>query len=165
MLAQAQASSGAATSRFSLGQILRRSARLRGNALAIADIERELTWNAFEQRVMKLAGALRALGLKPGDRVAILAQNSHRYLETLFAVPWAGGVVAPFALAAMVIGAGSGSTAAGSGSAAASTTTGSGSGTRVNSALRNSSIPLPVAALVSTNGVSPPMLSGSTLRP
>jgi long-chain acyl-CoA synthetase len=95
MLAQAQASSGAATSRFSLGQILRRSARLRGNALAIADIERELTWNAFEQRVMKLAGALRALGLKPGDRVAILAQNSHRYLETLFAVPWAGGVVAP----------------------------------------------------------------------
>ena len=84
-----------AISRFSLGQILRRSARLRGNSLAIADIERELTWNMFERRVMKLAGALRALELEPGDRVAILAENSHRYLETLFAVPWAGGVVAP----------------------------------------------------------------------
>jgi long-chain acyl-CoA synthetase len=95
MLARAEAGSGAATSNVSLGQILRRSARLRGNSLAIADLERELTWNAFEQRVMKLAGALRTLGLKPGDRVAILAQNGHRYLETLFAVPWAGGVVAP----------------------------------------------------------------------
>ena len=76
MLAQAEATPGAAISRFSLGQILRRSARLRGSSLAIADIERELTWDAFEQRVMKLAGALRALGIKPGDRVAILARTA-----------------------------------------------------------------------------------------
>lgn len=95
MLARVEVGSGTAISQLSLGQILRRSARLRGNALAIADPERELTWNAFEQRVMKLAGALRALGLQRGDRVAIVAQNGHRYLETLFAVPWAGGVVAP----------------------------------------------------------------------
>jgi long-chain acyl-CoA synthetase len=95
MLARTQPDSGTAVSQFSLGQILRRSTRLRGNALAVADLERELTWNDFEQRVMRVAGALRALGLQPGDRVAILAQNGHRYLEMLFAVPWAGGVVTP----------------------------------------------------------------------
>jgi long-chain acyl-CoA synthetase len=95
MLARMEAGSGTAVSQFSLGQILRRSTRLRGNALAVADLERELTWNAFQQRVMKLAGALRGLGLQPGDRVAILAQNGHRYLELLFAVPWAGGVATP----------------------------------------------------------------------
>jgi long-chain acyl-CoA synthetase len=102
-----EANAAAAGSQLSLGQILRRSARLRGNSLAIADCECELTWNAFEQRVMRFAGALRAIGLTPGDRVAILAQNSHRYLETLFAVPWAGGVIAPlnFRLATTELGA------------------------------------------------------------
>jgi len=88
--------------RLSLGQILRRSARLRGPALAVADDERELSWSQFAGRVARLAGALKALGLTPGGRVAILAENSHRYLESLFAVPWAGGVATPlnFRLAA-----------------------------------------------------------------
>ena len=87
---------------LSLGQILRRSVRLRGTALAVADDECELSWSQLALRVAKLAGALKALGLMPGGRVAILAENSHRYLETLFAVPWAGGVVTPlnFRLAA-----------------------------------------------------------------
>jgi long-chain acyl-CoA synthetase len=44
---------------------------------------------------MKLAGALRGLGLGPGGRVAILALNSDRFLEYLYAVPWAGGIVVP----------------------------------------------------------------------
>ena len=64
--------------RLSLGQILRRSARLRGPALAVADDERELSWSQFAGRVARLAGALKALGLTPGGRVAILAENSHR---------------------------------------------------------------------------------------
>ena len=87
---------------LSLGQILRRSVRLRGTALAVADDECELSWSQLALRVAKLAGALKALGLMPGGRVAILAENSHRYLETLFAVPSAGGVVTPlnFRLAA-----------------------------------------------------------------
>ena len=80
---------------LSLGQLLRRSARLRGASLAVADPERELSWTAFEHRVMRLAGAFRAMGLAPGDRVAMLAQNSHRYLETFFAAAWAGGEFTP----------------------------------------------------------------------
>jgi acyl-CoA synthetase (AMP-forming)/AMP-acid ligase II len=46
-------------------------------------------------RVARLGGALRQLGLQDGDRVAVLALNSDRYLETMMAVPWAGGVVTP----------------------------------------------------------------------
>jgi acyl-CoA synthetase (AMP-forming)/AMP-acid ligase II len=42
-----------------------------------------------------LAGVLQHLGMQAGDRVAILAQNSDRYLEYQMAVPWAGGVLNP----------------------------------------------------------------------
>jgi fatty-acyl-CoA synthase len=40
-----------------------------------------------------LAGALTALGVKPGDRVAVLDWDSHRYLECFFAVPMIGAVL------------------------------------------------------------------------
>ena len=42
-----------------------------------------------------LAGALLALGLDKGDRVAILANNGQRYIETYMGVPAAGLVVVP----------------------------------------------------------------------
>ena len=38
---------------------------------------------------------LRSLGANPGDRVAILSQNSDRYLELYLATAWAGAVVVP----------------------------------------------------------------------
>jgi long-chain acyl-CoA synthetase len=57
--------------------------------------DRRHTWSELGSRVMKLAGALRGLGLGPGGRVAILALNSDRFLEYLYAVPWAGGIVVP----------------------------------------------------------------------
>jgi acyl-CoA synthetase (AMP-forming)/AMP-acid ligase II len=46
-------------------------------------------------RVARLAGALREVGVRSGDRVGMLALNSDRYHEYLLAVPWAGGVVNP----------------------------------------------------------------------
>src|SRR5258708_3986765 len=47
------------------------------------------------QRVAKLAGGLRSLGVHDGERVAILSLNSDRYLESLYAIPWANGVLNP----------------------------------------------------------------------
>ena len=49
----------------------------------------------FVDRVARLAGALRQLGVNSGDRVAILSLNSDRYFEYLFAVPWADAVLNP----------------------------------------------------------------------
>lgn len=46
-------------------------------------------------RVARFAAALSGIGLREGDRVAILALNSDRYLEYYLAVPWIGTVVNP----------------------------------------------------------------------
>ncbi|MFD6452344.1 AMP-binding protein, partial [Nocardia sp. NPDC060220] len=46
-------------------------------------------------RIARLAGALRELGVGAGDRVGIYALNSDRYHELLMAVPWADAVVNP----------------------------------------------------------------------
>ncbi|APW40984.1 fatty-acid--CoA ligase [Rhodoferax koreense] len=54
---------------------------------------RRKTFAQFADRVARFAGALRALGLQPGDRVGIMALNSDRYVEFFYAVWWAGGVV------------------------------------------------------------------------
>jgi long-chain acyl-CoA synthetase len=42
-----------------------------------------------------LAAGLAAFGLERGDRVAIIAHNSDLYIETYYAVAWAGGVSVP----------------------------------------------------------------------
>jgi long-chain acyl-CoA synthetase len=76
-------------------QGLKRAAQVNRHGLATIDGGRKQTWEEFEQRVAKLAGALRALGLESGGRVAILSFNSDRYLEYFFAVPWAGGIIVP----------------------------------------------------------------------
>ncbi|RYF30142.1 MAG: long-chain-fatty-acid--CoA ligase, partial [Comamonadaceae bacterium] len=57
--------------------------------------ERERTFTVFADRVARLAGALQALGMQAGDRVAMLSLNSDRYLEYQMAIPWAGGVLNP----------------------------------------------------------------------
>src|SRR3954466_13589693 len=44
-------------------------------------------------RVARLAGALRSLGLKPGDRVAVVARNCPDYVELLYAI-WHAGLAA-----------------------------------------------------------------------
>ncbi|MCK5913708.1 MAG: AMP-binding protein, partial [Desulfuromusa sp.] len=45
------------------------------------------TYAEFRQRVSKLANALTAIGVKPGDTVAVMDWDSHRYLECFYAIP------------------------------------------------------------------------------
>ncbi|MFO1273425.1 MAG: AMP-binding protein [Rubrivivax sp.] len=56
---------------------------------------RKRSWREVGERVPRLAGALRALGIEGGAFVAALGMNSDRYVELFFAVPWAGGAFAP----------------------------------------------------------------------
>ncbi len=56
---------------------------------------RQRDWSEVGERVPRAAAGLASLGLEHGMTVAVLAMNSDRYLELFFAVPWAGGIVAP----------------------------------------------------------------------
>lgn len=53
------------------------------------------TYAQFAGRVGRLAGALRKLGIQPGDRVAFLSTNCHRLLEAYYGVLEAGAVLLP----------------------------------------------------------------------
>ncbi|MEW6113314.1 MAG: AMP-binding protein, partial [Thermodesulfobacteriota bacterium] len=51
------------------------------------------TYRDFYERIHRLAGGLSALGVGPGDTVAVLDWDSHRYLECFFAVPMMGAIL------------------------------------------------------------------------
>src|ERR1700757_2029916 len=51
------------------------------------------TYGEMVPRINRLAGVLKRLGVKPGDRVASLAFNNHRHLELYYAVPCMGAVL------------------------------------------------------------------------
>jgi long-chain acyl-CoA synthetase len=74
---------------------LRRAQQLAADKVGVIDGDRRFTFGELAQRCAKLAGGLRALGLESGDRVAILANNSHQYIETYVGVPAGGLVVVP----------------------------------------------------------------------
>jgi fatty-acyl-CoA synthase len=51
------------------------------------------TYRQMKERVKRLANVLVGLGVKPGDTVAVMDWDSHRYLECFFAVPMIGAVL------------------------------------------------------------------------
>ncbi|HSI55446.1 MAG TPA: AMP-binding protein, partial [Ramlibacter sp.] len=66
---------------FYMTQALHRAMQQRPAAVATVFGERQRTWRELGERVARLAAGLRALGVAPGDRVAMLSLNSDRYLE------------------------------------------------------------------------------------
>lgn len=81
--------------RVRLTQCLQRAARLKPDGVATIDGERRRTWGELRDRVARLAGGLRGLGVGEGDRVALLAWNCDSYLEAYYAVLWGGAVLMP----------------------------------------------------------------------
>ena len=76
-------------------QPLQRNLQQIPDEIATVDGERRHTWAELVDRVARLAGGLRALGVEPGDRVAVVGLNSDRHFEVFFAVPWCGAVIVP----------------------------------------------------------------------
>jgi long-chain acyl-CoA synthetase len=74
---------------------LHRSLQRHPDKTATVDGPRRQTFAQLAARVSRLAGALGQLGVARGDRVAILALNSDRYIETALAVWWLGAVLNP----------------------------------------------------------------------
>ncbi|MBW2511303.1 MAG: fatty acid--CoA ligase, partial [Deltaproteobacteria bacterium] len=50
-------------------------------------------YRTLRERICRLANMLTGLGVKPGDTVAVMDWDSHRYLECFFAVPMIGAVL------------------------------------------------------------------------
>ena len=80
---------------MSLTQSLRIAAQNGPDDPATLYLDRCRTYSEVKNRVARLGAALIANGVKPDDRVAILALNSDRYLETYFSCWWAGAVIVP----------------------------------------------------------------------
>ncbi len=76
-------------------QGLRRVLQTNPTGIATVDGDRRRTWREIGDRVARLAGGLQALGIKRGDRVAVLMLNSDRYLELYLGIAWAGAVIVP----------------------------------------------------------------------
>lgn len=55
--------------------------------------EHRYNWKDCAARVRKLANALIAAGVKPGDRVATIAWNNYRHIEIYYAVSGIGAIV------------------------------------------------------------------------
>lgn len=80
---------------MNLGYLLSNSAYKYPDRLAIISAEGNWTFEAFDQRTGRLAGAMLNAGLKKGDRVAILFFNSSHFVEVYFACLKVGLVAVP----------------------------------------------------------------------
>ena len=74
---------------------LHRAVLFNHDGVATLFADRTRTWAEIADRVARLAGALRPIGVGRGDRVAILMLNQDRYLELYLAIAWAGAAVVP----------------------------------------------------------------------
>ena len=80
---------------YGLGDLLSQQARDRPNMVAVIDGDLRLSFAEFEERVNRLAGVMRSRGVKKGDRILWLGQNSFRVLEVLLAGARVGAIVCP----------------------------------------------------------------------
>ena len=81
--------------RFTLGDVLSEHRRGRPLETAVVDGDVRLTWPELDDRVNRLAHALAAGGVGPGERVLWLGQNSFRVLELLIAANRLGAIFCP----------------------------------------------------------------------
>jgi acyl-CoA synthetase (AMP-forming)/AMP-acid ligase II len=75
--------------------IIRRAAQINPKGIATIYEGRQQTWTQMLDRVACLAAGLQKLGMKSGDRVALLSLNSDRFIEYYFAIVWGGGAMMP----------------------------------------------------------------------
>jgi long-chain acyl-CoA synthetase len=76
-------------------ETLTENARQRGDRPAVIDPERTLTHAELLSQVDRLAAGVSGAGLRHGDRIAVLAQNSNEYLELYGACAKLGTVAYP----------------------------------------------------------------------
>lgn len=82
----------------SFTEILALHGRWQGRKPAVIEGDHSLSWRDFDRAQNRIANGLRALGVKPGDRVALIMHNSIPMVEAMFAIARAGAVIVPLNL-------------------------------------------------------------------
>jgi fatty-acyl-CoA synthase len=77
-----------------VGSLFRSRVDAAPERLAITDLQQSLTYADLNQRVNRLANYLSGVGIRHGDRVALLARNCIAYLEVELACAKIGAIVA-----------------------------------------------------------------------
>ncbi len=80
---------------FTLHDVVERNARVMGEQTAFVADGRRISHREYAARVARLAGGLAALGLQPGERVAVLAQNCQEYVDLYGAAAHLGLILVP----------------------------------------------------------------------
>lgn len=82
-------------SRANVADLVEAAARRSPDRLALTGPGGTWTWGRLAEQVRRLAGGLAALGLTPGDRLALLLGNSPEFVLGYFAALRAGLIVVP----------------------------------------------------------------------
>ena len=93
MAAPAQRPSIKPYAKHPVQEIVSRSAARWGSKTAVIDGERRLSFTDLEEQAKRFAGALHAMGIAKGDRVAILAPNCAEYVVAFHGICTVGAVV------------------------------------------------------------------------
>jgi len=72
-----------------------RAASLYGQKVGVVDGDLRFTYGEYDQRVNRLANALRDLGVREGQVVSFLTYNTHQLLEAYYGVPQIKAVLNP----------------------------------------------------------------------
>jgi crotonobetaine/carnitine-CoA ligase len=78
-----------------INEVLVAQADALGDAIYFSCDGAEISYAAMRQRSLQVAGGLHALGLRAGDRVAVLSENSVPFAETFFACAALGLILVP----------------------------------------------------------------------
>ena len=78
-----------------IGDVMRFNAKRFRDKIAFEDERRNLTFEQAGMRANALAHTLFSMGLKTGDKIALLLYNCSEYAELLFALPKAGFITVP----------------------------------------------------------------------
>jgi fatty-acyl-CoA synthase len=80
---------------MNLAYLVTQNARRFPDRTALVWRERSWTWSEFDARVSSMAGALRELGVQPGEAVLVHSKNSNEMMESMFATFRIGAVLVP----------------------------------------------------------------------
>jgi long-chain acyl-CoA synthetase len=81
--------------RVAIGDLLKRAARRLPDRIAVTDGTRKVTYTEIERDANRFANYLVARGLKPGDKISTICNNSVEFVKALFGIHRAGLVWVP----------------------------------------------------------------------